>query len=79
VRRFPSLNAKVFYRILTSEPLNYKLKRKGSGSHRILCAKGRQMINFSWHDNEEISGHVIKRILVCNAMLTVEQAWEVIH
>jgi hypothetical protein len=37
------------------------------------------MINFSWHDNEEISGHIIKRILVINVKLTVEQAWEVLH
>lgn len=79
MRKFPSLNAKIFYRILTSQPLNYYLKRRVAGSHRILYAEGRQMINFSWHDNDEISGHIIKKILINNAKLTEEQAWEVIH
>jgi predicted RNA binding protein YcfA (HicA-like mRNA interferase family) len=79
MRKFPSLNAKIFYRILTSQPLNYYLKRKVAGSHRILHAEGRHMINFSWHDSDEISGHIIKRILINNAKLTEEQAWEVIH
>jgi predicted RNA binding protein YcfA (HicA-like mRNA interferase family) len=79
MRKFPSLTAKIFYRILTSEPLNYYLKRKVAGSHRILHASGRQIINFSWHDGDEISGHIIKKILTRNAKLTEEQAWEVIH
>jgi len=79
MRKFPSLKAKIFYRVLTSEPLNYRLKRKGSGSHRILFYEGRETINFSWHDNEEISGQIIKKVLIKNARLTIEQAWEVIH
>jgi predicted RNA binding protein YcfA (HicA-like mRNA interferase family) len=55
------------------------MKRKVAGSHRILHASGRQIINFSWHDGDEISGHIIKKILTRNAKLTEEQAWEVIH
>ena len=45
----------------------------------MLVAKGRQNITFSWHDNVEISGHIVKKLLIQRALLTEEEAYKLVH
>jgi hypothetical protein len=77
MRRFPSLKAKIMYRVLTSEPINYILKKQ-SGSHRKLICEGRKTINFSWHDSDEISGWKVRQLLMEYAGLSEMEALEVL-
>ena len=79
MRKFKSLKAAVFYRLLTSNPLNYRLSKSKGGSHRILIADGRKLITFYWHDSVEISGYVIRNLLVNKALLSEEEAFKLVH
>ena len=79
MRKFKSLKAGIFYRLLTSNPLNYRLSKSKGGSHRTLIADERQSINFYWHDSVEISGYVIRNLLVNKALLSEEEAFKLVH
>jgi hypothetical protein len=79
VRKFKSLKAGIFYRLLTSYPLNYRLSKSKGGSHRTLIADGRKPINFYWHDSVEISGYLIRNLLMKRALLSEEEAFKLVH
>lgn len=79
MRKFKSLKAAIFYRLLCSNPLNYRLNTKKGGSHKILIANGRMSITFHWHDSVEIPGYVIKNLLVKRALLSEEEAYKLVH
>jgi len=79
VRKFKSLKAGIFYRLLTSNPLNYGLEKSKGGSHRKLVADGRKSITFCWHDSVEISGYVIRDLLINRALLSEEEAFKLVH
>ena len=66
-------------RILKAQPLNYFSRRAARGSHLLLHSPGRESILFYYHPKEEISGRVIKEMLVDKAGLSEEQAWKLIH
>jgi hypothetical protein len=79
VRKFKSLKAAVFYRLLTSNPLNYRLGKLKGGSHKTLVAEGRLPINFTWHRSVEVSGHKVRQVLTERALLTEEEAYKLVH
>lgn len=79
MRRFPSIKARRMLRILRSNPLNYSASRNSRGSHLILVSQGRQPILFHYHAKVEISGRIVREMLVEKAGLTEEQAWNLIH
>lgn len=66
-------------RILKSNPLNYIAFRNSKGSHLMLVSQGRQPILFHYHPRVEISGRIVREMLVEKAGLTEEQAWNLIH
>ncbi|MGH2952579.1 MAG: type II toxin-antitoxin system HicA family toxin [Solirubrobacterales bacterium] len=71
--RFPSLKARQLLRVLTSEPLGYRIVRQ-SGSHRRLQAAGRPPITFSFHDRQTVRPATVKRILCDQVGLTEDEA-----
>ena len=77
MRKFPSVKAKILYRVLTTAPINYILKKQ-KGSHRKLVCEGRRTINFSWHDSDEISGWKVRNLLMEYAGLSELEALEVL-
>ena len=77
MRKFPSVKAKILYRVLTSAPINYILKKQ-KRYHRKLVCKGRRTINFSWHDSDEISGWKVRVLLIEYALLSESEALEVL-
>ena len=79
MKKFKSLKAAVFYRLLTSSPLNYRLSKIKGGSHRTLIADGRKSITFYWHDSVEISGYIIRDLLINRALLSEEEAFKLVH
>ena len=79
MKKFKSLKAAVFYRLLTSSPLNYRLSKIKGGSHRTLIADGRKSITFYWHDSVEISGSIIRDLMINRALLSEEEAFKLVH
>lgn len=79
MKKFKSLKAAVFYRLLTSNPLNYRLSKIKGGSHRTLIADGRKSITFYWHDSVEISGYIIRDLMINRALLSEEEAFKLVH
>ena len=79
MRKFKSLKAGIFYRLLTSNPLNYRLEKSNGGSHRKLVTDGSKSITFYWHDSVEISGYVIRDLLANKALLSEEEAFKLVH
>ena len=79
MQKFKSLKAAIFYRLLISNPLNYRLTTNKGGSHKILMAPGRLSITFTWHTGVEISGNTVKKILIKRALLTQEEAYKLVH
>jgi predicted RNA binding protein YcfA (HicA-like mRNA interferase family) len=73
VANFPSLKARALLRVLTREPLGYRVMRR-SGSHRRLEASGRPPITFSFHDRQTIRPAMVKRILCDQVGLSEEEA-----
>jgi hypothetical protein len=79
VDRFPSMRWPQLERILTREPLNYRLERhKGrrpkGGSHKKLVADGRPDLYMAFHDQAEIPGRTIRTILVDQVGLSEDEA-----
>ena len=79
VQESPSIKRRRMLRILKSNPLNYIASRNSKGSHLMLVSQGRQPILFHYHPKVEISGRIVREILVEKAGLTEEQAWNLIH
>ena len=79
MQKFKSLKARIFYRLLTSEPLNYRIDHIKGGSHRTLVSEGRLPVIFTWHPNAEIPGYIIKVVLIKNALLSEEEAFKLVH
>ena len=79
MRKFKSLKAGIFYRLLSSNPLNYHLSKNKGGSHKTLVAPGRLSITFTWHTGVEISGNTVRKILITRALLTEEEAYKLVH
>jgi predicted RNA binding protein YcfA (HicA-like mRNA interferase family) len=73
VAQFPSLKARQLLRVLTSEPLGYRVVRQ-SGSHRRLQAPGRPTITFSFHDRQTIRPATVKQILCKQVGLDEDEA-----
>ena len=79
MRKFPSIKSRRVLRILKSNPLKYFANRPARGSHFMLTSEGREPILFYYHPRMEISGRVVREMLVDKAGLTEEQAWELLH
>ena len=79
MKKFKSLKAGIFYRLLSSNPLNYHLSKNKGGSHKTLVAPGRLSITFTWHTGIEISGNTVRKILITRALLTEEEAYKLVH
>jgi predicted RNA binding protein YcfA (HicA-like mRNA interferase family) len=73
---FPSLKAKKMLAILQREPLGYEIKRQ-KGSHRKLESRnGYPPLGFSFHDRVTIPPGLVRKILVQDVGLTLEEAAE---
>lgn len=71
--QFPSCRWPALERVLTRKPLEYRITRQ-SGSHRTLEADGRPILHLSFHDQQEIPGRTIRKILVNDVGLTEDEA-----
>jgi predicted RNA binding protein YcfA (HicA-like mRNA interferase family) len=67
------LKAKRLLRILTSEPLSYRVTRQ-SGSHRRLQADGYPALTWAFHDGRTLAPSEVRRILVNHVGLAEDEA-----
>lgn len=70
---FPSMSAKRLLAVLEREPLGYRVERQ-RGSHRHLIAPGRPDVLFSFHDRVTVAPGLVRKILVKDVGLTVDEA-----
>lgn len=75
---FPTTKARDLLNILLRKPLNYRIMRT-RGSHRILISPGKPRVVYSYHDSEELSGHMVRKILVNGVGLKESEALEVLR
>lgn len=78
VSNFPTMKACKLLNILLRKPLNYRIMRT-RGSHRTLISPDRPRIVYSYHDSEELSGHMVRKILVNGVGLNESEALEVLR
>lgn len=78
VADFPSMKAKDLLALLMRKPLCYRILRQ-NGSHRHLVAEGRGRILFSSHDGATVPPRLVRKYLVTDAGLSVEQALEILN
>lgn len=71
--QFPSMKAKRLLRILTSDPLSYRVTRQ-SGSHRRLQADGRPALTWAFHDGRTLAPGEVRRVLVNHVGLAEDEA-----
>jgi predicted RNA binding protein YcfA (HicA-like mRNA interferase family) len=74
---FPSMKARALLAVLTRAPLNYRIVRQ-NGSHRHLVAEGRGRILFSAHDRKTIPPGLVRKYLVNDAGLSVDEALDLL-
>lgn len=75
---FPSMKAKRLLALLRS--LGYQpVPGRGKGSHTVLRSEGRPQIIYAFHSNEEIGPVLLRRILIRNVGLTLDEALEVLR
>jgi predicted RNA binding protein YcfA (HicA-like mRNA interferase family) len=73
-RDFPSMRGSALMRVLRRSPLLYRVTRQ-VGSHRWLrSSRGYPPVLFSWHDQAEIPGWTVKKVLVDQVGLSEEDA-----
>lgn len=75
--RYPSMKWTRLRRILEGDPLDYRTVRQ-AGSHRTMEAEGRPTIHLSFHDRQEVSGRMVRKILVHDVGLSEEEARELL-
>ena len=71
--RYPSMKWTRLRHILEGNPLNYRTARQ-AGSHRTMVAADRPTIRVAFHDGQELSGRVVRKILVTDVGLTDQEA-----
>jgi predicted RNA binding protein YcfA (HicA-like mRNA interferase family) len=74
---FPAMKVRAFLALLAAEPLGYRIVTQ-TGSHRVMEAPNRRSLVVAFH-GREIPGYLVRRILVVDVGLSVEEALEVIR
>jgi predicted RNA binding protein YcfA (HicA-like mRNA interferase family) len=76
-KRFPAVKAGRLLRILESKPLCYRVARQ-RGSHRRLEARHYPPLTFPFHRSATVRPRTVRKILVNEVGLSVEEALELL-
>lgn len=77
-KQFPSTRATRLLAVLMRQPLGYSIARQ-SGSDRRLTSPDYPPLTFAFHCGQELSAGLIRKILVKDVGLTVDQALDVLE
>lgn len=73
-RVFPSIKGRELLRILTREPLAYRVVRQRGSHRRLASTMGYPSLTFSFHDSATIPPGLVRKILIKDVGLTEEEA-----
>jgi predicted RNA binding protein YcfA (HicA-like mRNA interferase family) len=73
VKSYPSLKARALFRILSREPLSYKVLRR-NGSHRTLISETYPQLTFAFHDGDTVPPGLVRKILTKDVGLSDDEA-----
>lgn len=76
---FSSMGAKKMKRLLMRELGYVEVRDSGPGSHTTLKAEGRPPIRWAFHDKRELAPIEVRRILVIQVGLTLDEARRVVQ
>lgn len=72
--RFPSHKPSYMLKLLKKEPGYVEVKNSGPGSHTWLVAEGRPRIRWAYHNRQSLAPREVRKLLVEQAGLTIEEA-----
>jgi len=72
--QFPSLKAKKMLAILMRSPLHYQVFSCAGAHRKLRSSQGYPDIGFSYHDSKTIPARAVKKILVQDIGLSVQEA-----
>lgn len=72
------MDAKAMKRLLCRELGYREVPNSGSGSHCWLEAEGRPRIRWGFHDKRELSPIEVRKVLIKDVGLTMDEAKEVV-
>jgi len=80
-QQFPSMRGKQLLRKLAAAPLSYQPPSTGtSGSHtKLVSQNGYPALLLAFHDSQELAPGLIRKILVKDVGLTVEEALDILR
>jgi predicted RNA binding protein YcfA (HicA-like mRNA interferase family) len=65
--------------ILRRAPLNYQIVRQEGSHRRLESTSGYPPLGFSWHDGDTIPRGLVRKVLVKDVGLSVEEALTLIQ
>jgi predicted RNA binding protein YcfA (HicA-like mRNA interferase family) len=71
---FPSLKARQLLVVLTRPPLRYQVVRQAGFHRRLKSAAGYPPLTFAWHDGATIPPGLVRKVLVQQVGLSVQEA-----
>lgn len=71
------MKARKLEAILMRAPLNYEITRQ-RGSHRVMEAPGRPRLIFAFHDSQNLSPGIVRKILTKDVALSEDEALELL-
>jgi predicted RNA binding protein YcfA (HicA-like mRNA interferase family) len=73
------MRAPQFLRLLCREPLNYEVVRQKGSHRRLESTNGYPPLEHSWHDGDTIAPGLVRKVLVKDVGLSVEEALTLIR
>ena len=71
---FPSMKARQLLAVLTRPPLLYRVVRQAGSHRRLRSAAGYPPLTFAWHDGATVPPGVVRKVLVRQVGLSVQEA-----
>jgi len=69
------MTGRQFNRLIKRAPLSYSVARRGGGSHTTWASEaGYPVIHTAFHDNQQLPPGLVRKILVKDIGLKVEEA-----
>ncbi|MHC9540330.1 MAG: type II toxin-antitoxin system HicA family toxin [Vulcanimicrobiota bacterium] len=76
--KFPSMKSKKLFAILSRSPLNYCTVYSKGSHKKLVSASGYPDLRYAFHDNETISGGLVRDILCDDVGLSEVEAFNLI-
>jgi predicted RNA binding protein YcfA (HicA-like mRNA interferase family) len=76
---FPSMKARQLLAVLARPPLRYRVVRQDGSHRRLRSAAGYPPLTFAWHDGATVAPGVVRKVLVQQVGLSVQEALQCVR